>query len=248
MLQDVRLVEIELFSYCNRTCSFCPNHFVDRISENKILPEILFKKIIQELVSYNYSSYISLSRYCEPLAFREILDNRIEYIRRYLPEVKIVANTNGDYDYEGVDIDELTVMDYDFKLDKEELGPIIRKSKPFNVRNMRLGKINYRGGALEIRKKYTRTFPCYEPVHFIGIDYNGSVMPCCNLRSDVSLHENYILGNVENSTLLEIYNKQESVIFRDKVGDLDFPEVCIRCSKTSARYTSEKPNIMNLPS
>jgi len=73
-------------------------------------------------------------------------------------------------------------------------------------------------------------------------------MPCCNLRSDVSLHENYILGNVENSTLLEIYNKQESVIFRDKVGDLDFPEVCIRCSKTSGRYTSEKPNIMNLPS
>lgn len=241
-------MEIELFSFCNRTCSFCPNHYVDRISENKILPIHLFEKVIDELVSYNYSNYISLSRYCEPLAFRDILDPRIEHIRKKLPNVTIVANTNGDYDYEGVDIDELTVMDYDFKLDKEKLGNVMRSTKPYLVRNMRLGKINYRGGALKVHKKFERDFPCYEPVHFIGIDFNGSVMPCCNLRSDVSLHENYILGNIENNTLLEIYNKQHSKDFRHKVGNLDFPEVCVRCTKKSGRYTSEKPNIMNLPS
>ena len=241
-------MEIELFSFCNRTCTFCHNHYVDRISDNKILPINLFKKVIEELVSYKYSNYISLSRYCEPLAFREILDSRIAYIRKHLPKVTIVANTNGDYDYEGVDIDELTVMDYDFKLHKDQLGPVKRTSRPFVVRNMRLGKINYRGGALEVHKKFVRDFPCYEPVHFIGIDFNGSVMPCCNLRSDVSLHENYILGNIENNTLLEIYNLQHSKDFRDKVGNLDFPNVCIRCTKKSGRYTSEKPNIMNLPS
>ena len=136
-------MEIELFSYCNRTCNFCPNHYVDRLSDNKLLPLNLFKKIIKELVYYNYSDYISLSRYCEPLAFRDILDTRIAYIRKHLPKVTIVANTNGDYDYEGVDIDELTVMDYDFKLQKEELGPISRSSRPFVVRNMRLGKIKF---------------------------------------------------------------------------------------------------------
>lgn len=241
-------MEIELFSFCNRTCSFCPNHYVDRISENKILPIHLFEKVIDELVSYNFSNYISLSRYCEPLAFRDILDPRIEHIRKKLPNVTIVANTNGDYNYEGVDIDELTVMDYDFKLDKEMLGTVMRPTKPYLVRNMRLGKINYRGGALKVHKKFERDFPCYEPVHFIGIDFNGSVMPCCNLRSDVSLHENYILGNIENNTLLEIYNNQHSKDFRHKVGNLDFPEVCVRCTKKSGRYTSEKPNIMNLPS
>jgi len=241
-------VEIELFSYCNRTCTFCPNHYVDRLSDNKILPVSVFKKIIKELVSYDYNNYISLSRYCEPLAFRDILDSRIAYIRKHLPKVKIVANTNGDYSYEGVDVDELTVMDYDFKLSKDELGPVKRTSKPLLVRNMRLGKINYRGGALSVHKKFERDFPCYEPVHFIGIDFNGSVMPCCNLRSDVSLHENYILGNVEENTLLEIYNKKHSNEFRGKVGNLDFPEVCVRCTKKAGRYTSEKPNIMNLPS
>lgn len=248
MLFNVRLVEIELFSFCNRTCTFCPNHYVDRLSENKILPQEVFEKIITELASYNYSNHISLSRYCEPLAFRDILDPRIEYIREHLPNVKIVANTNGDYDYEGVDIDELTVMDYDFKLDKSELGPVERTSRPFIVRNMRLGKINYRGGALPIKKQFVRDFPCYEPTHFIGIDFNGKVMPCCNLRSDVNLHKEHVLGDVANESLVDIYNKQYSVIFRDNVKNLKFPNVCLRCSKKSGRYTAEKPNIMNLPS
>ena len=80
-------MEIELFSYCNRTCTFCPNHYVDRLSDNKILPLSVFKKIIKELVSYDYNNYISLSRYCEPLAFRDILDSRIAYIRKHLPKV-----------------------------------------------------------------------------------------------------------------------------------------------------------------
>jgi hypothetical protein len=31
----VELLEIETTSYCNRTCSFCPNAFIDRLSEKK---------------------------------------------------------------------------------------------------------------------------------------------------------------------------------------------------------------------
>ncbi len=248
MLSEIRLVELELFSFCNRTCSFCPNHFVDRISENKLLPIDIFEKVVQELKSYDYSNFISLSRYCEPLAFRDILDSRIEYIRKHLPKVSIVANTNGDYDYEGVDIDELTVMDYDFKLSKEELGPVERTSRPYVVRNMRLGKINYRGGALDIRKKFVRDFPCHEPKHFIGIDYTGYVMPCCNLRSDVDIHKPYVLGDLRKFTLQQIYDNQIASTFRKNVSELDFPDVCIRCTKKAGRYTAEKPSIMNLPS
>lgn len=248
MLSEVRLIELELFSYCNRTCNFCPNHYVDRLSHNTVLPEAIFEKIILELKSYNYSNYISLSRYCEPLAFREILDKRIEFIREHLPNVTIVANTNGDYDYEGVDIDELTVMDYDFKLNKEDLGPVKRTSRPFLVRNMRLGKINNRGGALTVKKNFKRDFPCYEPTYFIGIDYSGHVMPCCNLRSDVTHHKQHILGDVAFNTLAEIYQSQKSLTFRNRVKNLDFYSVCKSCSKKAGRYTAENPNIMNLPS
>ena len=36
----VRMVEIEVFSYCNRRCWFCPNATIDRISKNIYMPPI----------------------------------------------------------------------------------------------------------------------------------------------------------------------------------------------------------------
>jgi radical SAM protein with 4Fe4S-binding SPASM domain len=244
-ISQLRLIELELFSFCNRTCNFCPNHYIDRISENKVLDIGTFKNLIQELKSNKYSGVISFSRYCEPFAFRDILESRIKYIRRHLPNIKLVCNTNGDYDWEGIDLDELTIMDYDIKLPKEELGVYNRKTKPYLVRKMRLGKINNRGGALEVRKKFVRDFPCYEPSYFVGIDYNGSVNPCCNIRSDVEIHKNYVSGNLKNNTLLEILNFESTNSFRNKVKSCQFDKICLSCSKTAGRYTSDTPSIMN---
>lgn len=247
-LSQLRLVEIELFSFCNRTCNFCPNHYIDRLSDNKILDISIFKNLILELKNSNYSGVISFSRYCEPFAFREILEDRIKVIRDILPNVKLVSNTNGDYDWEGIDLDELTVMDYDFKLDKQELGIYTRNTKPFIVRKMRLGKINSRGGALKVRKKFVRDFPCYEPSYFVGVDFNGSVNPCCNIRSDVTLHEDYILGNLKENTLTEILQSNKASRFRNNVKSCNFDKVCLSCSKLAGRYTSDTPDIMNLTS
>ena len=61
MIEQIRLIELELFSFCNRTCSFCPNNFIDRLTDNKLLDIDIFKKIINELVEFNYSNYISFS-------------------------------------------------------------------------------------------------------------------------------------------------------------------------------------------
>jgi radical SAM protein with 4Fe4S-binding SPASM domain len=248
MLNQIRLIEIELFSFCNRTCIFCPNHYIDRISENKILPEIIFKKLIAELKEKEFNGVISFSRYCEPFAFRDILEERINYIREHLPGIKLVCNTNGDYDWDGIDLDELTIMDYDFKLKKEELGVYNRETKPHIVRKMRLGKINNRGGALEIRKTFVRDFPCYEPSYFVGIDFNGSINPCCNIRSDVKSHENYVLGNLKTSSLTDILTSQLANTFRNRVKNCDFDKVCSSCSKKAGRYTSDTPDIMNITS
>tara|TARA_B100000131_G_scaffold310867_1_gene343013 strand:- start:11 stop:757 length:747 start_codon:yes stop_codon:yes gene_type:complete len=245
MLEKIRLIEIELFSFCNRQCSFCPNSFIDRHSDNKVLDLDIFKKIIQELKSINYSNYISFSRYNEPLSYRDILDNRIKYIRKHLPDVKLVMNTNGDYDWKGVDVDELTIMDYDGKLKKEQLGLFKRKNKPHLVRIMRLGKINNRAGSLKIRKKYIRDFPCHEPTYFVGIDYNGNVVPCCNIRSDVDLHKDYVLGNLKELTIDDILISDFAKKFRSDVAKCNFSDVCKSCSKEPGRYTSENPDVMN---
>jgi len=245
MISQIRLLELELFSFCNRTCNFCPNHYIDRLSDNKILDIEVFKKLIAELKSENYTGVISFSRYCEPFAFRDILEERIKYIRKELPNIKLVCNTNGDYDWEGIDLDELTIMDYDIKMKKEDLGLYKRDKKPFIVRKMRLGKINNRGGALDIRKKFVRDFPCLEPSYFVGIDFNGSVNPCCNIRSDVHSHMDYVLGNLHSESLTDILLADKSVSFRNRAKSCNFDDICLSCSKEAGRYTSDQPNIMN---
>ena len=248
MLSQIRLIELELFSFCNRTCNFCPNHYIDRLSDNKVLPIDVFKKLIDELKLNQFKGVISFSRYCEPFAFRNILEERIKYIREHLPGIKLVCNTNGDYDWEGIDLDELTVMDYDFKLKKEELKVYNRDTKPYIVRKMRLGKVNNRGGALEIRKTFIRDFPCHEPSYFVGIDFNGSINPCCNIRSDVKAHENYVLGNLKANTLTEILTSGHANTFRENVKSCKFDKVCLSCSKRAGRYTADNPDIMNTTS
>jgi pyruvate formate-lyase activating enzyme-like uncharacterized protein len=45
-MKNLRLVEIELFNYCNRECEWCPNSLIDRKSnfieiDNNVLKKIL---------------------------------------------------------------------------------------------------------------------------------------------------------------------------------------------------------------
>ena len=67
MKKNLTQVEIEIFSYCNRTCWFCPNSIIDRHSENHFMPEEQYLKILEQLKEINYSNIITYSRYNEPL-------------------------------------------------------------------------------------------------------------------------------------------------------------------------------------
>lgn len=236
-IDKIRLVELELTSQCNRTCGFCPNSYIDRHSENHKLNKHVFENLIQELARNNYSKFISFSRYNEPFMHRNILEERIRYIRMNLPNVTLVSNTNGDFSTLLVDIDQLTVMDYDNN--KQEI------CTP-SYRVMKLGPINNRGGALDIKSK-RRDFPCYEPTYFVGVDYTGDVMPCCNLRHDVKEHKPFILGNLNKNSLEEILNSNKAIWFRKAVASGKqkyFPSVCKECLKEEGRYTRNNPSII----
>lgn len=94
---QLKLIEIEVFSYCNRRCWFCANSDIDRHSNNKIMPEEMYLSIINQLEKINYSEEITYSRYNEPLAYKEIILKRISQARERLPAAKLRTNTNGDY-------------------------------------------------------------------------------------------------------------------------------------------------------
>src|SRR5262249_39144531 len=92
----VRLVEIENHSYCNRTCSFCPNSSLDRISRVVPIDKTVYDRIIGDLASINYDQTLVWARYHEPLADDSIYE-RLAQARKALPRAFLSVTSNGDY-------------------------------------------------------------------------------------------------------------------------------------------------------
>ena len=91
-----------------------------------------------------------------------------------------------------------------FKLDYEGIDIFYRAtdfSKIGNNRGMTIAGVN---------SVYDRTFRCFFPFTDLYIDYNGYCMPCCHLRSDIESHKNFILGNIYDSNLFEIFTNQKT--------------------------------------
>jgi len=95
--KSVRCVEIEISSYCNRICTYCPNVFIDRRSENIFIDDGVFLNIIESLARINYSNVIRLNRYNEPLSDRDYYLKRMKQVRKTLPNARLELFTNGDY-------------------------------------------------------------------------------------------------------------------------------------------------------
>ena len=95
--QNLKMIEIEVFSYCNRVCWFCPNSFIDRRTENKFMSEEDYLDILHQLAEIDYSGEVTYSRYNEPLSNRPVFVERIKQARAILPNAVLKTNTNGDY-------------------------------------------------------------------------------------------------------------------------------------------------------
>jgi hypothetical protein len=230
---SITQVEIEAFTYCNRTCWFCPNSYIDRRSTNKYMDEALYLRILGDLASIDYSGVITYSRYNEPLADKIIL-TRIRQAREHLPNATLSTHTNGDYlDQEYLDelkaagLNRLRVQVYlgnnEHFNDEVMRTRLVRRLKdlglPYeatlvepNVRYM--ATVQYpgmevtfdarnfdaigvdRGQTIAMPEVYERTAPCFVVFRHLYIDYDGSVVPCCNIRSDEPRHEPYIVDRL----------------------------------------------------
>jgi hypothetical protein len=250
--RSVRMVEIEVFSYCTRRCWFCPNSVVDRQSATEYLPEALYLRILGQLSEVGYHGMISYSRYNEPLADRIIL-RRLEQARAVLPEALLHTNTNGDYltadyldDLASAGLRSLNIQIYlgnDERYDHERMRTKLRQTidklglaavfvidDPGNwleatsdhrgirmrlyARNFDVNGCN-RGESVPIAISTRRTSPCLSPFHHVYIDYNGKMMPCCNLRSDLPAHRDAIVADLnEVPDLFLVYASETMAAWR----------------------------------
>ncbi len=94
---SVSKVEIEVTSYCNRVCPFCPNSFLDRRSVKHHMADAIYDRVLGDLASIDYGGSFCFARYCEPLAEREFFLARLRRCRDALPNAQTVVYTNGDY-------------------------------------------------------------------------------------------------------------------------------------------------------
>ena len=88
--------------------------------------------------------------------------------------------------------------------------------------------------------KKIRTERCLEPKYYLSIDYNGSIVPCCHMRSDIPMFKKYVFGNVKDNTIVEILNSEKAKKFTKRVfEDCDFPEPCKTCNKYRPSFRQE---------
>jgi radical SAM protein with 4Fe4S-binding SPASM domain len=240
---SVTQVEIEVFTYCNRRCYFCPNSYIDRRSTNIYMDENLYLRILRELGSINYAGVITYSRYNEPLADRIIL-SRLRQARELVPNAILSTHTNGDYlnrtyllELKGAGLNCLRVQCYlgnkkkfsdveiltrmsrqlnklGFPYKFTKVHPGVRYAATIRLKGMdvTVDALNFdvigvdRGQTIALPKKYERISPCLIVFQHLYIDYNGSVVPCCNIRSDEPRHKPYVIDSLnEGKTIFEAY-------------------------------------------
>lgn len=93
---SVGRIEVEIHSYCNRRCDYCPNAVGDRLGSNQRMPDDIWSMILADLHEIDYAEYFVFSNYNEPLADRTVLQ-RIRQARQAIPRARIMVYSNGDY-------------------------------------------------------------------------------------------------------------------------------------------------------
>jgi len=88
-------IEFEIGTYCNRTCSWCPNALNSRGHEKNHVAPALWRNFLQDLATEHYQGILAIHNYNEPLLDPYVFD-RIKDAREIAPEAKLVVFTNGD--------------------------------------------------------------------------------------------------------------------------------------------------------
>ena len=106
------------------------------------------------------------------------------------------------------------------------------KSIDIEYRALNMEKIaNDRGGIIQGVNIKERTSQCFLPNIQVSIDYDGTYSMCCNIRSDVEEHKDYIIGNIRDNTIFELFMNDKIMNIRKKLLVYGKKEnVCANCT------------------
>ncbi len=230
-----KAVEIETISVCNRRCVYCPVRYYKR--ESKLMNEKLFKKIIDDLSKINFSGRISPHFYGEPLLDKR-LPRLMKYVKRKLPECKIIIFTNGDFlnketfhNLINSGVDKFLITQHGEKMSvnmsnlfKEVNWLQKRKYIHYRVYTMENTDLSNRGGLVDPTNMIKMKL-CPLPSDIVVVDYNGHVILCCN-----DYFSQHVFGDTNKENLIDIWNKPiwKKVRHDLMTGKFDW-EICKIC-------------------
>jgi radical SAM protein with 4Fe4S-binding SPASM domain len=89
-----------------------------------------------------------------------------------------------------------------------------------------------RAESLDFNKGQVRTSPCMAPFNEMQIETDGTLFPCCNMRSDIPEHQQYIICKVEpDSDIFAAWCSQHYVQWRKSLISIGAKEPpCKTCT------------------
>ncbi len=284
--RTVTNIEIEIGSYCNRRCSFCPNSFIDRISRKQLMDDALFESVVSQLGALSWRGFIRFHRYNEPLADRGYMLRRLEACHALAPSASVLIQTNGDYlnrGYleaiydagcrnifctaylkEGIPYDDtmaiatiedrLRLLEVPFEFVSLQPGIEVVTRASFRDMDFVMRSFNFqvdasnRGSILGTNANFARVQPCLRPFDELQIECDGTLMPCCELRSDHVEHRPYRMGQLRpGDSLVEAWASATYVAWRKTLFSFEPKQrPCTTCGNPSLPDTDESRQAVEL--
>ncbi|MBT8720404.1 SPASM domain-containing protein [Brachyspira hyodysenteriae] len=227
------IVSVEISTYCNRKCHYCPNKDYDTPKE--FMQWNVFEHIIEELKKIDYTGLFCYHRFNEPL-FDDRLAEFSKYVSLHLPKATQVLISNGDIlniekaiqlSEAGIDKFVVTVHDKNPERNLERLKPV----KKILKEKMRLQTSNEiylanRGGAVDIEKEDRKTnFKKCPDIRSLIITKDGDITLCCQ-----DYFKKYVMGNVMEKSILDIWNSYKDIrekLLKYNIAELPICKVCL---------------------
>jgi radical SAM protein with 4Fe4S-binding SPASM domain len=231
----INVIAIETIGECNRDCAYCPVSLVDK--RRGRMSKETFESIVLQLKKLDYQGEIYLHFYNEPLLDKRVI-GFLRFIREHLKDNMLKLFTNGDpltlqkaRDIIDAGVTALAISMHDAETEEKadkiiaglplEMREKIETNRYYDIENHiytnRAGSIV--SDDFEVRR--AASVEGCDKTEFI-IDYKGSVHPCSE-----DIGQGYVLGNVNENTLLEIWQNGRSR-FRDHFTG-NFCAICRQC-------------------
>lgn len=205
-----RHVNIQTNNRCTRKCHFCYYGIIKELPPIELMPEDLFKKIINELAELNFKGRISLYELNEPMTDERIY-KFLNYIRKKLPRVFQLIVSNGDLltrdkteKLFNSGLDELWINCYSEDVVNRNVDLaeyLINKNyKAKIIKNHKATEWDSRAGNIKKYHRKARKAPCELVYKQIIVKPSGRISSCVNDFFDIN-----VMGDVNNQTMEEIW-------------------------------------------